>query len=77
MSLLATKVRDRHLQRKAVVYIRPSAPPQALGHRQSADRPYGLVQRATLLGRPRDRVAVVAEGQGRSGPPTAGRLGLQ
>jgi DNA invertase Pin-like site-specific DNA recombinase len=77
MSLLSTKVRDWHLQRKAVVYIRQSTPQQVLEHRASADRQYGLAQRATLLGWPRDRVEVVDEDQGRSGQTAAGWLGFQ
>jgi DNA invertase Pin-like site-specific DNA recombinase len=77
MSLHSTKVRDWHLQRKAVVYIRQSTPQQVLDHRESADRQYGLVQRAALLGWPPDRVEVVDEDQGRSGQTAAGRLGFQ
>src|SRR5438067_4203513 len=77
MSLLSTKVRDWHLQRQAVVYIRQSTPQQVLEHRESADRQYGLAQRATLLGWSRDRVEVVDEDQGRSGQTAAGRLGFQ
>ncbi len=75
MSLISTKVRDWHLQRKAVVYIRQSTPQQVLEHRESADRQYGLVHRATLLGWRQDRVEVVDEDQGRSGQTAAGRLG--
>jgi DNA invertase Pin-like site-specific DNA recombinase len=77
MSLPSTKVRDWHLQRKAVVYIRQSTPQQVLEHRESADRQYGLMHRATLLGWPEDRVEVVDEDQGRSGQTAAGRLGFQ
>jgi DNA invertase Pin-like site-specific DNA recombinase len=77
MSLLPTKVRDWHLQRKAVVYIRQSTAQQVLEHRESADRQYGLVHRAAALGWPRDRVEVVDEDQGRSGQTAAGRLGFQ
>jgi DNA invertase Pin-like site-specific DNA recombinase len=77
MSLYCTKVRDWHLQRKAVVYIRQSTPQQVLEHRESADRQYSLVHRATLLGWPRERVEVVDEDQGHSGQTVAGRLGFQ
>jgi DNA invertase Pin-like site-specific DNA recombinase len=77
MALLSTKVRDWHLQRKALVYVRQSTPHQVLEHRESADRQYGLAQRAALLGWPPDRVEVVDEDQGRSGQTAAGRLGFQ
>jgi DNA invertase Pin-like site-specific DNA recombinase len=77
LSLHSTKVRDWHLQRKAVVYIRQSTPQQVLEHRESADRQYSLVHRATLLGWSAERVEVVDEDQGRSGQTAAGRLGFQ
>src|SRR5262249_5316370 len=50
---------------------------QVLEPRESADRPYRLMHRATLLGWSPDRGAVVAEDQGRSGPTAVGRLGFQ
>src|ERR1700730_12748470 len=77
LSLVSPKIRDWHLQRKAVVYIRQSTPQQVLEHRESADRQYSLVHRATLLGWSPDRVEVVDEDQGRSGQTAAGRLGFQ
>ena len=77
MSLTSPKIRSWHLQRKAIVYIRQSTPQQVLEHRESADRQYGLVQRATALGWPRDGVEVVDEDQGRSGQTVEGRLGFQ
>jgi DNA invertase Pin-like site-specific DNA recombinase len=77
VSLPSPEVRGWHLQRKALVDIRPSTPPQVLEHRESADRPYGLAGRAALLGWPPGRVEVIAEDQGRSGRTAAGRLGFQ
>lgn len=77
MSLASPKVQSWHLQRKAIVYIRQSTPQQVLEHRESADRQYGLVQRAAALGWPRDGVEVVDEDQGRSGQTVEGRLGFQ
>jgi DNA invertase Pin-like site-specific DNA recombinase len=76
-SLPSSKVRDWHLQRKAVVYIRQSTPQQVLENRESADRQYSLVYRAELLGWPADRVEVVDEDQGHSGQSAVGRLGFQ
>jgi DNA invertase Pin-like site-specific DNA recombinase len=77
LPLASTKVRDGHWQRKAVVYIRQSTPQQVVEHRESADRQYGLVHRAALLGWSPDRVEVIDEDQGRSGQTAAGRLGFQ
>jgi DNA invertase Pin-like site-specific DNA recombinase len=77
VSLPAGKVKHWHLQRKAIVYIRQSTPQQVLEHRESADRQYGLVQRAALLGWPQEGVEVIDEDQGRSGQSVEGRLGFQ
>src|SRR5947209_1060310 len=77
MSLSSPKIRSWHLQRKAIVYIRQSTPQQVLGHRESADRQYGLVHRAAALGWPPGCVEVVDEDQGRSGQTAEGRPGFQ
>jgi DNA invertase Pin-like site-specific DNA recombinase len=77
MSLTSNKVRDWHLQRKAIIYIRQSTPQQVLEHRESADRQYSLVDRARLLGWTQDRVEVVDEDQGLSGQSAVARLGFQ
>ena len=77
LSLSAPKLRPWHLQRKAIVYIRQSTPQQVLDHRESADRQYGLVDRAVALGWPRDCVEVVDEDQGRSGQTAEGRPGCK
>jgi DNA invertase Pin-like site-specific DNA recombinase len=76
-SLASPKIRDWHLQRKAVVYIRQSTPQQVIEHRESADRQYSLVQRAFSLGWSKDRVEVIDEDQGHSGRHVEGRLGFQ
>src|SRR5437764_8955689 len=77
LSPASPKVRPWHLQRKAIVYIRQSAPQQVLDHRESADRQYGLVHRAAALGWPQGGVEVVDEDQGRSGQTAEGRRGFQ
>jgi hypothetical protein len=59
VAMPTSKVKDWHLQRKAIVYIRQSTPQQVLEHRESADRQYSLVHRAALLGWPQDRIEVV------------------
>ena len=77
LSLMSSKIRDWHRQRKAVVYIRQSTPQQVMEHRESADRQYALVQRAFSLGWSKDRVEVIDEDQGHSGRHVEGRLGFQ
>ena len=71
------KVRDYHLDRKAIVYVRQSSPQQVADHKESAARQYALADLAVALGWPRDRVEVVDVDQGRSGHTAAGRLGFQ
>jgi DNA invertase Pin-like site-specific DNA recombinase len=71
------KVRDGHLNRKAIVYIRQSSPQQVADHKESTARQYALADLAVALGWPRDRVEVVDVDQGRSGQTVAGRLGFQ
>src|SRR3954469_24055607 len=73
----AVKVRDCHLDRKAIVYIRQSSPQQVAEHKESAARQYALADLAVALGWPRDRVEIVDADQGRSGQTTVGRLGFQ
>jgi DNA invertase Pin-like site-specific DNA recombinase len=71
------KVRDHHLTRKAIVYIRQSSPQQVLEHKESTARQYALADLAVALGWPRDRVEIVDADQGRSGQTAAGRGGFQ
>ena len=71
------KVRDSHLARKAIVYIRQSSPQQVAEHKESTARQYALADLAIALGWPRDRVEIVDADQGRSGQTAAGRLGFQ
>jgi hypothetical protein len=47
---LAAKVSQRHVQRRAVVYVRQSTPQQMREHGESLARQYGLRQRAEQLG---------------------------
>jgi DNA invertase Pin-like site-specific DNA recombinase len=73
----AAKVRDHHLDRKAIVYIRQSSPQQVAEHKESTARQYALADVAVALGWPRDRVEIVDADQGRTGQTVEGRLGFQ
>ena len=75
--LVSSKIRDWHLERKALVYIRQSTPQQVSEHRESAARQYALAQRATALGWPKERVETIDEDQGQSGRHAEGRIGFQ
>jgi len=77
LALRPAKVRDHHLDRKAIVYIRQSSPQQVAEHKESTARQYALADVAVALGWPRDRVEVIDADQGRSGQSAEGRLGFQ
>lgn len=71
------KIRPRHLDRLAIVYVRQSTAQQVLEHRESAAMQYDLRRRAIALGWASDRVIVIDEDQGHSGQTAEGRLGFQ
>jgi DNA invertase Pin-like site-specific DNA recombinase len=77
MALRTVKVRDVHLTRKAIVYIRQSSAQQVREHKESQARQYALADLAVALGWPRERVEVIDEDQGRSAQIIEGRLGFQ
>lgn len=72
-----SKVRDLHLDRLAMVYVRQSSPQQVLENRESRERQYALAQFAERLGWPAERVVVVDEDQGQSGRSAVNRSGFQ
>jgi DNA invertase Pin-like site-specific DNA recombinase len=73
----AAKVRDHHLDREAIVYVRQSRPQQVAEHKESTARQYALADVAVALGWPRDRVTIIDADQGRSGQTVEGRHGFQ
>ena len=50
------KIKARHLERHAVIYVRQSSPKQVLGNRESTARQYALDERALELGWSEHRV---------------------
>src|SRR5262245_8734770 len=72
-----SKIRDRHLDRLAIVYVRQSTPQQVLENRESRERQYALAQLAQRLGWPAERVVIIDEDQGRSGKVADTRSGFQ
>src|SRR5438445_1530589 len=75
--LTSTKVRDRHLERLAIVYVRQSTPHQMIEHPESLSRQYALTDYALALGWSSDRVLTIDEDLGRSGRFADGRSGFQ
>ena len=62
-----SKIRDVHVNRLAMVYVRQSTPQQVLENRESRERQYALAEFAQRLGWPAERVMVIDEDQGQSG----------
>src|SRR5215813_14541320 len=77
LALRSAKIRDHHLDRKAIVYIRQSSPQQVAEHRESTARQYALADVAVALGWPRDRVEIIDADQGRTAQTVEGRGGIQ
>jgi DNA invertase Pin-like site-specific DNA recombinase len=71
------KVTTAHLAKRAYIYIRQSSLAQVIRHRESTDLQYQLVERATQLGWPSDRVEVIDEDLGKSGASAEHRSGFQ
>ena len=74
---VSPKLKDYHLARGAIVYVRQSSPQQVVEHPESTARQYALAERAARLGWPADRVTVIDDDQGQSGRSMAMRLGFQ
>ena len=72
-----SKIRDLHLNRLAIVYVRQSSPQQVLENRESRERQYALAQFAQRLGWPAERVVVIDEDQGHSGKTADNRSGFR
>src|SRR5438105_1606833 len=76
-ALNPTKLRNEHLTRPALVYVRQSTLIQVRDNTASAARQYQLAQRAQDLGWPASLVVVIDQDQGRSGAAHAGRDGFE
>jgi DNA invertase Pin-like site-specific DNA recombinase len=78
LGLRATsKIRDVHLDRLAMVYVRQSSPQQVMENRESRERQYALADFARRLGWAAERVVVIDEDQGLSGRTADNRAGFQ
>jgi DNA invertase Pin-like site-specific DNA recombinase len=72
-----TKLRNEHLTRTALVYVRQSTLIQVRANTASTARQYQLAQRAQALGWPEHLVVVIDQDQGRSGASSADRDGFE
>jgi len=70
------KVRPRHRDRLAVVYVRQSTPQQVIDHGESTRLQYGLTARAVELGWAPSRVLVIDEDLGHSASGLDARPGF-
>jgi DNA invertase Pin-like site-specific DNA recombinase len=70
-------IQSRHLQRKAIIYVRQSSPNQVVTNLESQRMQYALRERAVALGWHAHDVDVVDTDLGRSGATTEGRSGVQ
>lgn len=71
------KLRNEHLTRPALVYVRQSTLMQVRDNTASTTRQYQLAKRAQDLGWPQHLVVVIAQDQGRSGASRSGRDGFE
>jgi DNA invertase Pin-like site-specific DNA recombinase len=71
------KVTERHLQRKAYLYVRQSTLRQVLENQESAKRQYGLKRRAIALGWRDEQIVVIDSDMGQSGASATDRKGFQ
>lgn len=76
-ALNPTKLRNEHLIRPALVYVRQSTLIQVRDNTASTTRQYQLAKRAHDLGWPEPLVVIIDQDQGRSGAPGIGRDGFE
>jgi hypothetical protein len=69
--LNSIKLRNEHVTRPALVYVRQSTLMQVRDNTASTTRQYQLAQRAQDLGWPEHLVVVIDQDQGRSGASSA------
>ena len=71
------RITTAHRAKLAYVYVRQSSPGQVRHHQESTELQYRLVERAVLLGWPRERVHVIDDDLGKSGASSSDRRGFQ
>src|SRR3712207_9462067 len=77
LPLPSDKIRTRHRDRNAVVYVRQSAVRQVRQHQESTRLQYALADRARQLGWHPEQVVVIDDDLGRSAASALDRPGFQ
>jgi DNA invertase Pin-like site-specific DNA recombinase len=77
MNAISPKVEARHLQLRAIVYVRQSTPRQVQANPESTRRQYQLAERARQMGWTAPQVEVIDEDLGLSGASSQARSGFQ
>lgn len=75
--LLPEKIRSRHRDRLAIVYVRQSTVQQIERHQESTRLQYALANRALQFGWAREAIVTIDDDLGRSGATVEGRVGFQ
>ena len=70
-------IQPRHLNRRAMIYVRQSTPQQVISNRESQKLQYALQDRATQLGWHEKDIEVVDVDLGQSGTTMESRIGFQ
>ena len=70
------KISTRHLERRALIYVRQSTPGQVVSNRESANRQYALANDARALGWRDALIETIDADQGRSGSQAGERKGF-
>jgi DNA invertase Pin-like site-specific DNA recombinase len=76
-TLAEERITTAHRSKLLYVYVRQSSPGQVRHHQESTELQYRLVERAVLLGWPRERVHVIDDDLGKSGTSSTDRYGFQ
>lgn len=71
------RITTAHRAKLAYIYVRQSSAGQVRQHQESTELQYRLVDRALLLGWPKERVQDIDEDRGRSGATSDDRHGFQ
>jgi len=73
---MSGKIQARHLERRAVVYVRQSTAKQVFENTESTARQYALAQRARVLGWCKGGIEIIDDDLGRTGKTTDNRVGF-
>jgi DNA invertase Pin-like site-specific DNA recombinase len=77
MNAISPKIEARHLQLRAIVYVRQSTPRQVQANPESTRRQYQLAERARQMGWAAPQIEVIDEDLGLSGASSQARTGFQ